>query len=109
MTNADPSGAPASPVAEERETAPAAHWRRRNAKRVPLPSDQAARQGAITRLALLSLGKDGAIAFLNAEDETLGGRPLDIATASADGERMVRHRLELAASPANGSGSDQPE
>ena len=68
-------------MTEEKISAPASHWRRR-AKSVPIPRDQAVRQGDISRLAFLSLGKDAAIAFLNADLPELGGRPLAVATAS---------------------------
>ena len=80
-------------MAEEKISAPASHWRRRT-KSTPIPRDQAARQGDITHLAFLSLGKDAAIAFLNTEQPGLGGRPLTIATASAAGEAEVRAMLE---------------
>lgn len=76
-----------------RTTSPAAHWRRR-ARRVAMPADQAARQGDIARFAFQVLGKEGAIAFLNAEHAELGGRPIAIATASEVGEASVRGELE---------------
>lgn len=80
-------------MAEEKISAPASHWRRRT-KAVPMPAAHAARQGAITRLAFLSLGKDAAIAFLNTEHADLGGRPLALATASEAGELKVRTKLQ---------------
>lgn len=80
-------------MAEEKISAPASHWRRRT-KSVPIAAEQAARQGDITRLAFLSLGKDGAIAFLNTEHAELGGRPLALATASEAGELKVRAELQ---------------
>ena len=90
-------------MAEEKTSAPASHWRRR-AKSLPIPRDQAARQGDITHLAFLSLGKDAAIAFLNTELPELGGRPLAIATASQAGEAKVRTKLaDLAADQATGA------
>lgn len=46
---------------------------------------QAIRQGHITHLAFLLLGRDPAIAFLNGDNERLGGRPLDLAMASQEG------------------------
>ena len=58
-----------------------------------LTSEQADRQGRISTLAFLLLGQAGAIAFLNGHDDALGGRPLDLAIASADGFGAVEHRL----------------
>lgn len=56
----------------------------------PLSSDHARRQGDISRLAFqLMGGRDPAIAFLNGENEGLGGRPLVVATASAKGYARV--------------------
>ncbi|MGX7894614.1 hypothetical protein [Tsuneonella sp. HG222] len=80
-------------MTEEKISAPASHWRRR-AKSVPIPRDQAVRQGDISRLAFLSLGKEAAIAFLNADLPELGGRPLAVATASEAGAVKVRAMLE---------------
>lgn len=65
-------------------------FRRSNAQR--LPPEDAKRQGDITRLAFLLLGRDAAIAFLNTDHAELGGRPLDLATASDVG----RNRVEAA-------------
>jgi hypothetical protein len=83
-------------MTEEKISAPASHWRRRT-KSASIPKDQAARQGDITRLAFLSLGKDAAIAFLNTDLPELRGRPLAIATASEAGEAEVRAMLETLA------------
>lgn len=56
----------------------------------PLSSDHARRQGDISRLAFLVMGgRDPAIAFLNGENDELGGRPLVVATASAKGYARV--------------------
>lgn len=77
----------------EKISRPATHWRRRN-KWSPIPPDQAIRQGSITRLAYVLLGKEAAIAFLNTELPDLGGRPLAIATATAAGEARVRTMLQ---------------
>lgn len=90
-------------MTEEKISAPASHWRRR-AQSAPIPRDQAARQGDITREALVSLGKDAAIAFLNSESTELGGRPLAIATSSQAGEARVRAMLaDLAATRTTGA------
>lgn len=52
--------------------------------------DDAQRQGDISQLAFLTMGgRDPAIAFLNNENADLGGRPLAIATASAEGYEQV--------------------
>lgn len=78
-------------MTEPKVATPAAHWRRR--PRFPIPADHAVRQGDITRLAFLSLGKEEAIAFLNTENAGLGGRPIAIATQSTVGEARVRAEL----------------
>lgn len=66
-------------------------FRRANTAR--LTPEAAARQGAVTRLALDVLGKDEAIAYLNLISARLGGRPLDLATASTDGLRQIQQDL----------------
>lgn len=59
-------------------------------KRTPLARDDARRQGDISQLAFLTMGgRDPAIAFLNAENPELGGRPLAVATASDSGYDRV--------------------
>lgn len=74
------------------------HFRKSSRNAPRLPKDSAERQGNITRLAFSLLGgRDGAITFLNGADDELGGRPIDLATASADGyasvERAMRRRV----------------
>ncbi len=55
-----------------------------------LTAEQAARQGRATNLAFEALGNaPAAMAFLNAHDDALEGRPLDIAVASQDGLAKV--------------------
>lgn len=71
---------------------PANHWKRRP-KTPAIPREQAVRQGDITRLAFLLLGRDEAIAFLNTDHEALGGRPLALATESAEGRAAVEAEL----------------
>jgi hypothetical protein len=62
--------------------------------RVPLARDDARRQGDISQLAFLTMGgRDPAIAFLNAENPAIGGRPLAIATASAEGYEQVARAI----------------
>ena len=58
-----------------------------------LSQGEARRQGQITQLALLLLGRESAIAFLNGDNPRLGGRPLDLATASEDGCAGVEAEL----------------
>lgn len=63
-------------------------------KRTPLPHDEARRQGNISQLAFLKMGgRDPAIAFLNADNSELGGRPLAIATTSAEGYDRVAQAI----------------
>ncbi|MGX7951060.1 antitoxin Xre/MbcA/ParS toxin-binding domain-containing protein [Tsuneonella sp. HG249] len=59
-----------------------------------MPAEQAARQGEITHLAFQVLGKDDAIAFLNADHAAIGGRPIAVATQSVEGAAAVRAVLE---------------
>lgn len=73
------------------------HFRKSTRNVSRLPRDAAERQGNITRLAFSLLGgRDGAMAFLNGDNDELGGRPIDLATANADGyasvERWMRKR-----------------
>jgi hypothetical protein len=56
---------------------------------VRLPADSAERQGRVARLAFEALGREGATEFLNGFDAGLGGRPLDLAVASAEGLAAV--------------------
>lgn len=56
---------------------------------VRLAPDSAERQGRVARLAFEALGRDGATEFLNGFDAGLGGRPLDLAVASAEGLAAV--------------------
>src|SRR3546814_15949985 len=63
--------------------ASAAHKRRtyfRRSTEERLLPDQVGRQGQITHLALRLLGREKAIALLNAQHASLGSRPLDLAT-----------------------------
>ena len=52
------------------------------------------RQGETTRMAMMVLGREAAIEFMNTHSEALGGRPIDLAIASDEG----RSRVELALS-----------
>ena len=53
----------------------------------------ARRQGDTTRLAMLVLGRDAAITFMNAPNDQLGGRPIDLAIASEEGCARVERAL----------------
>jgi hypothetical protein len=59
-----------------------------------LSPDAQEREGRITMRAFVALGRENALAFLNAPDAELGGRPLAIATASVEGERRVDHAID---------------
>ena len=60
-----------------------------------LSPDAARRQGEVTNLAFMLLGgRDAAIEFLNNPDGRLGGRPIDVAIASAEGAALVSHAIE---------------
>ncbi len=59
-----------------------------------LAPDQAKRQGLVSRLAFETLREPAAvIAFLNTHDDTLGGRPIDLAIASENGLLSVERAL----------------
>jgi uncharacterized protein (DUF2384 family) len=59
-----------------------------------LSADGARRQGEVTHLAFLLLGgRDAAVEFLNNPDVGLGGRPIDIAIASAEGAAAVTRAI----------------
>ena len=67
---------------------------RRYAGERPLDSDETRRRGLAVRLASNSHPtSEAAIAFLNEPDAALGGRPLDIATASDEGLAAVEAAL----------------
>jgi uncharacterized protein (DUF2384 family) len=76
-------------------------FRKSNAQRLP-PAD-ARRQGEITQLAFLLLGRDAAIAFLNTAHAGLGARPLDLAIASEEGRNSVEAELGRLAYASPGS------
>jgi len=66
-----------------------------------LSPESAERQGRVTLLAWKMLGgRDAAIAFLNNHDDTLGGRPLDLAVASAAGCEAVEQAIAARAATA---------
>ena len=60
------------------------------AQKAKLPADAAKRQGDIATLAFLTLGsRDSAVAYLNAENSDMGGRPLAVATETDEGWQKV--------------------
>lgn len=56
------------------------------------------RQSRISLMAWNLLGPDAARAFLNTYSELLGGRPLDLALANADGFEAVERELHARSS-----------
>ena len=68
------------------------HFRKRPAGGRLTP-EEADRQGRITNLALKVLGSANAIAFLNTQDDALGGQPLQIALKSVEGFAAVELAL----------------
>lgn len=93
---------------EDGSTAPAAkrdsmRFRRRSDAAL-LSLDGVKRQGAVTTLAFQLFGRERAIEFLNADHAHLGGRPLDLATASGEGMEKVEAELRRIAALARGQG-----
>ena len=80
-----------TPVEGEPARRTTMRWRKSNGPR--LAPDQAKRQGEITQLAFLLLGREPAISFLNTAHSALGGRPLDLATASDLGRNSVEAEI----------------
>jgi uncharacterized protein (DUF2384 family) len=80
-------------AAHDSEPASRGMMRFRKANVPRLPPDQAKRQGEITKLAFLLLGRETAIAFLNTAHAGLGARPLDLATASDAGRDRVEAEI----------------
>jgi uncharacterized protein (DUF2384 family) len=80
-------------AAEQASPARRSMMRFRKASAQRLPPDDARRQGEITRLAFLLLGREAAIAFLNTAHPGLGGRPLDLAIASDEGRNSVEAEI----------------
>jgi len=87
---------PANPAAKT----PMMSFRRSQKNKPRLEPEAATRQGEITRLAFLTLGREAAIAFLNTDNSELGGRPLDLATADTAGfARTSAELTRLSAEP----------
>lgn len=85
------------PIADPAETPAAKSPRqgpfRRKFTAVRLAPESAERQSRVALLAWNTLGGEQAMAFLNAHDDALGGRPLDLAVASADGCEAVERAI----------------
>ncbi|MGK6319297.1 hypothetical protein [Sphingomonas sp. DT-204] len=60
---------------------------------VRISSESAERMSRVSLLAWNMLGGDAAIAFLNAHDSALDGRPIDLAAASVAGCEAVERAL----------------
>ncbi|WP_066795643.1 antitoxin Xre/MbcA/ParS toxin-binding domain-containing protein [Sphingomonas soli] len=61
---------------------------------VRLSPEAATRQGRVATSAFLALkGRDAMIAFLNTHDDSLGGRPIDLAVESDAGLAAVEQAL----------------
>lgn len=58
-----------------------------------LSSEEVAREGRIIRLAMDHLGATAARTFLNTPNPLLGGRPLQVATASREGADAVERAM----------------
>jgi len=86
-------------LSEEEPAKPARRKWQSAAQRVRLDKDQAARQGTISSLAFLRLGRDAALTFLNTDNAELGGRPLDLAMATREGYVVVEAAILAAAAP----------
>ena len=79
-------------------SAPSARPQRRQFRKpfnaVRIAPEAAARQGRAATVAWSRFGnRDEAVAFLNAHDEGLGGRPIDIAVESDEGLQRVETLL----------------
>jgi uncharacterized protein (DUF2384 family) len=79
---------PSAPVAAAEERVPTKPFRKRFTSQ-RLEPERVERQGRVARLAFEALGREAATSFLNSHDDALGGRPLDLAIASAEGLAAV--------------------
>ncbi|MBB4840703.1 MULTISPECIES: antitoxin Xre/MbcA/ParS toxin-binding domain-containing protein [Sphingomonas] len=80
---------PASTPEERPQTRPF----RRQFTAARLDPQSAERQGRAARIAFEALGREEATLFLNGHDAALGGRPLDLAVASAEGLAAVEQAI----------------
>ncbi len=58
----------------------------------------ARRQGDTTKLAMVLLGREAAIAFMNDDNAALGGRPIDLVIESDKGRALVESELSKSSS-----------
>lgn len=72
-------------------------WFRKRYAMPRLSPDAQLRQGQVSTLAFLALGRNDALHFLNTPDDRLGGRPLDLATTSEEGLAKVRQAIDVMA------------
>lgn len=83
------ASAPAAAPGERAQTKPF----RKQFQSARLDPQSAERQGRAARIAFEALGRDAATLFLNGHDDALGGRPLDLAVASAEGLAAVEQAI----------------
>lgn len=73
----------------------------RGTAKTKLAPEVIARQSKVALLAFQSLpDRETALSFLNSEDETLGGRPIDVASGSEAGVERVTAMLRARMAPA---------
>lgn len=80
-------------TAPNAEAAPRTRLFRKRFDMPRLSPEAQQRQGRISTEAFLALGRDEALRFLNTPDAALGGRPLELATESAEGLAKVRQAI----------------
>jgi hypothetical protein len=86
----DPATNPEAPAPE---TPARTQGFRKRFTTVRLDPGSAERQGKAATLAFVALGRDAATEFLNGFDDKLGGRPIDLAVASAEGLAAVEQAI----------------
>jgi len=80
-------------TAPNAEAAPRTRLFRKRFDMPKLSPEAQQRQGRVSTDAFLALGRDEALRFLNTPDAALGGRPLEVATDSAEGLTKVRQAI----------------
>ena len=80
-------------TAPDAEAAPRTRLFRKRFDMPRLLPEAQQRQGQVSTDAFLALGRDEALRFLNTPDTALGGRPLAVATDSAEGLVKVRQAI----------------
>jgi hypothetical protein len=96
----DPDVAPEGPAPTPASNKPQMNRFRKKYSAVRLSPDQARRQGEVSRIAWTALGgRDAVVAFLNTQDDELGGRPLDLAVDSDEGMARVLEVIAARAAP----------